>query len=367
MPWVWIAAVSVLFFRLSTFAVSLVNFLTPVRLKSGRVPETARISVLIPARNEEKNLPATLESLLNLKTELHEILILDDHSSDATWQIADTIGRHEPKVKALRGLPLPAGWTGKNWACHQLGLAATGTHFLFLDADVRPGKGSIGGALSDMEESKLGFISVFPDQKLVTPGEKVVVPVMHHILLSLLPLILVKKTRFSSLAAANGQWMLFPREIYLAGRYHEAEKGSVAEDIRIARRVKSEGLSAACLLGGGLVSCRMYSGLKESLGGFSKNSIDMLGGTPASALILSVLLILPPVFFFFLPWPVFFWTDLGLLLGSRILIAKLSDRPVHESLLATPALLFFLFYLVVKGLISRWKKTITWKGRTVAS
>ncbi|MCK6602282.1 MAG: glycosyltransferase [Bacteroidetes bacterium] len=363
----WIAAFVLLFFRISSFAVALVNFLTPVRLRGAGVPETARVSVLIPARNEEKNLPATLESLLNLKTDLHEIVILDDHSTDSTFQIADTIGRHEPKVKVLRGKPLPAGWTGKNWACHQLGLVATGTHFLFLDADVRPEKGSIGGALSVMETSHLGFLSVFPDQKLGTPGEKMVVPVMHHILLSLLPLILVKKTRFSSLSAANGQWMLFLRELYQTGRYHEAEKGSVAEDIRIARRVKSEGVSAACLLGGGLVSCRMYSGLRESLDGFSKNSIDMLGGTPASATILSVLLVLPPFFFFFLPWPVFFWIDLGLLLGSRILIAKLSGRSVQESLLATPALLFFLIYLVIKGFISRWTKTITWKGRTVES
>ncbi|MBN8704448.1 MAG: glycosyltransferase family 2 protein [Bacteroidetes bacterium] len=356
-----------LLFRLITVLVAWVNNSGSTRLQLVSASTSRKISILIPARNEEKSLPKTLEALLQLPDPIHEILILDDFSTDATAAIVSVVSRHEPKVKLITGNPLPAGWLGKNWACHQLGQQATGDFFLFIDADVILKPHSIDSAAEHFSKYRLALLSIFPDQIMITAGEKAVVPVMHHILLSLLPLPLVRKSEFPSLSAANGQFMLFDRETYQNHRFHELEKGSVAEDIRIVRRMKTLKLKVDCLLGNDLVLCRMYSNFSESLKGFSKNILQMLGASQIGSLILLFLLHWGWIVFLLSPWWWLILIDISLVALNRYLVSNASNQNPFLNILLWPAQSLVMTYLVFKGIYNRWTKQLEWKGRTVSS
>lgn len=356
-----------LLFRLITVLVAWVNNSGSTHLQPVSESGNRKISILIPARNEEKSLPGTLQALLQLPDTIHEILVLDDASTDSTAAIVSAVSRHRSKVKLITGKPLPGGWLGKNWACHQLAQHATGDFFLFIDADVILKPHSIDSATDHFSKHSLSLLSVFPDQVMITAGEKAVVPVMHHILLSLLPLPLVRKSRFPSLSAANGQFMLFDRETYLHHGFHELEKGSVAEDIRIVRRMKTLKLKVDCLLGNELILCRMYSTFSESLRGFSKNILQMLGGSQIGSLILLFLLHWGWIVFLLSPWWWLILIDLCLVALNRYLVSNASGQNPILNIFLWPAQSLIMTYLVFKGIFNRWTKQLEWKGRTVSS
>lgn len=362
-----ILVVVLLSFRLLTVVIALVNTSKSTHLQPVTGSSNRKISILIPARNEEKSLPGTLQALLQLPDAIHEILVLDDSSTDSTAAIVSAVSRHKPKVKLITGKPLPAGWLGKNWACHQLAQSATGDLFLFIDADVILKPNSVDSATAHFLNHRLSLLSVFPDQLMISSGEKAVVPVMHHILLSLLPLPFVRISAFPSLSAANGQFMLFDRETYLINNFHEQEKGSVAEDIRIVRRMKNLKLKVDCLLGNNLVLCRMYSDFTSSLNGFSKNILQMLGGSPSGSLILLFLLHWGWIVFLFSSWWWLILFDLFLVALNRYLVSNASRQNPFVSIFLWPALSLIITYLVIKGIINRWTKKLEWKGRTVSS
>ena len=257
-------------------AVALVNLLSRpyLGLSSDRLaPEgqCPKVSVLIPARNEEENLLSTLESLLGLDYPNLEVIVLDDNSSDGTYRIARDFASTDDRFEIVRGRPLPEGWLGKNWACNQLAHAASGEYLLFIDADVTLETGAIEAGLVEMEAHSLSLLSVFPDQIMVSQGEKLVVPVMHYLLLSLLPLKMVTASKNPAFAAANGQYMLFRAADYYQNPWHERVKTEIVEDIEIMKQVKKSGLKGRVLLGNRLVKCRMYHNFDQGWKGFSKN------------------------------------------------------------------------------------------------
>lgn len=229
------AALPVLIFLAVRFVITAWNLLAfPALRPTARAP-LRKVSVLIPARNEEGNLGPTLDALLAQDCPLHEIIVLDDHSEDGTAALAESYAARTPLVQLIKGTDLPEGWLGKNWACYQLGHAATGESLLFLDADVHVKPGLIGAALAETDRYGLSLLSIFPDQKLGTLGEKAVVPIMHYILLTMLPLSFVRRFATPTLAAGNGQFMLFSAEDYEEIEPHEAVRTYVTEDIEAVK------------------------------------------------------------------------------------------------------------------------------------
>jgi hypothetical protein len=175
-----------------------------------------------------------------------------------------------------------AGWEKSN-ACFQLAKQAKGEYFLFLDADVRVKSGLIESALAQMQKHRLKLLSIFPKQEMVTVAEKITVPVMNSILLSLLPMILTRESSRPSLAAANGQFMLFERETYIQFQPHKKVKKDLVEDILIARFYKKSGLKMQCMTGNETIRCRMYQNLNDSLHGFSRSVAEFFGGSHLAA------------------------------------------------------------------------------------
>ena len=259
------------------------------------LPETVQdVSVLVPARNEERRIRACLESLIAQEPPVHEIILLDDRSTDRTAAIARELGFREevgsPR-RLLRGQELPEGWVGKNWACHQLSVAAdrASSHLLFTDADTIHHAACVRTSLAHARAERADLLSLWPDQITGTWSEKLVIPLGYLLFMAFHPFLTltllqakperVKKWGFSRarlafMGAANGQFLMFARDSYAALGGHEALKDHLVEDIAFGRRVAArtgEGMRLVNADGVDLLRCRMYSGFGELWEGFSKN------------------------------------------------------------------------------------------------
>ena len=229
------------------------------------------LSVLIPARNEEANIGRCLASLRVQQYPAFEILVLDDGSTDNTRAVVETMAASDSRVRCIAGAPLPDGWTGKNHACHQLALEARGDLLLFTDADTEYQPDALLGLADTDMSRRADLLSLIPRQRMESFWEKTFMPMLQFVTMCYLPFPLVSRARSASLAMANGQCMLFRRDAYDAIGGHSAVRGSLVEDVWLARAVKRAGLRLRVMDGAGTVDCRMYSSLAEIRAGFAKN------------------------------------------------------------------------------------------------
>ena len=347
------------------FTVSAVNLIFPQVMGRKSDAGAELVSVLIPARNEERNISNILKSLHTQSYQKLEIVVYDDDSTDHTAEIILKCKKDDPRIKLIAGKTLPDGWLGKNHACHQLAMEAQGKYFLFLDADVSLTIGAIENAIAELKENELKLLSVFPKQLMLTLGEKLVIPMMNWILLSFLPLFLISKSKKNSLAAANGQFMLFEAETYRKYWFHEKVKNIPVEDIQIARLMKQELLKIQTYLSDEQVQCRMYTSYRTALNGFVKNVSEFFGG---SKTIMSLFAFIST--FGFIPFLLtgsFYLLMIYLLivLMTRILVAIASRQSVlFNIILSIPQQISFLVVSILV-LVNVYRKNYKWKGRNI--
>jgi chlorobactene glucosyltransferase len=356
-------AAFILFFLSVRTVVSLVNTLSNLHLPDKKPHEFPKVSILIPARNEEAVLGRLLASIEKLDYPEYEVIVCDDHSSDNTEEILNWFQGENEHFHWFLGGKLPADWLGKNYACHQLAEKASGKYMIFLDADVELSPELVSKAVAFFQEKKLTLLSVFPQQKMESFAAKITVPVMNWILQSLLPMILVQKTKFQSLSAANGQFMMFETSGYRENWWHSKVKNQNVEDIRLARMVKSSGFKMAVLLGNNDIFCSMYSRLGEAILGFSRNIHEYFGGSRL------VLFLYWLVIFF---GPIFGWLILGyrfligfavLVILNRLLVAWASCQNSFVAVLLHPMQMISFTAIVFYNIYRR--KETEWKGRKI--
>ena len=265
--------------------IALVNVLTVRSLAPGDHPwDRPLVSVLIPARNEERTIGIALSTLAEQDYGNFEVVILDDNSDDATFAIASQWVARDRRFRIVNGSTLPEGWVGKNFACHQLAREARGQLLLFVDADTVHSRHSLSAGVAELQRSGADLLTAIPRQRTETFWEHTLLPLLHFVTFAFLPLPLVSLVRDERLAIANGQYMLWKREAYQAVGGHEAVKAAMVEDVWLARRVKEVGRRLAIRYGATAVSCRMYASLSEIWDGFSKNIFPGLGySVPAMA------------------------------------------------------------------------------------
>ncbi|MBE0480580.1 MAG: glycosyltransferase [Dehalococcoidia bacterium] len=230
-----------------------------------------RISVLVPARNEQDNIEGCLISLLTQDYPDFEVLSLDDDSKDETWEKMRALAASHRELRVIKGEPLPQGWIGKHWGCHQLASAASGDLLLFTDADTRHQPSSLRTAAAALTQSRSDLVSVLPKQNAASFAEKLIVPIIYWSMLSFLPLALAYRIRIPSLSFALGQFMLIRYPAYRDVEGHSSIRGHVLDDLQLARNLKSKGMGWRVIDGTDQVECRMYRGLKQAFGGLSKN------------------------------------------------------------------------------------------------
>lgn len=330
------------------------------------------ISLLIPARNESAVIARTVCDLLAQDDGNFELLILDDGSTDGTGALALQAAQGDPRVRVLAGKPLPPGWLGKNWACHQLAQAAASDFLLFTDADVQWQPGALAALRQLQAQLHADLLTVWPTQRTHTWSERLVVPLMALTIIAYLPILAVHLLPWRAFSAAMGQCLFFRREAYARVGGHAAVRASIVEDVALAARVKGAGLRLRMADGHGLITCRMYQSWDEVRNGFAKNLLAGHGNRP-------VLLLLSTFFHwlvFVFPWAWLFATAIAgpsaavvfpltlvtLGIGVRALSAAVTGQRVRDALLM-PASVVLMTVIAAQSL--RWHFTggPRWKGR----
>lgn len=242
-----------------------------------------KISVCVPARNEEKNIGKLLSSLADQTYPEFKVHVLDDHSEDRTPEVIESFVNRYPEIFHLHyGKPKPGNWLGKPWACKQLSEFCTGEYIVFLDADTELMPKTLHRIFVSFQTYQIDMLTIWPRQILGSFWEKTVIPLIYYALLSLLPAIyvyrdpkwmpsfLINKMR-SSFAAANGQCLAFKKKSYLEIGGHHSVKNKIVEDVELAKKIKKEGYSLRMFNGLDSIQCRMYQNENEIFEGLRKN------------------------------------------------------------------------------------------------
>jgi chlorobactene glucosyltransferase len=245
-----------------------------------RHPTPARfpkVSVLVPARNEEAAIARCVASLLAQDYPDFEVLVLDDESTDRTRPILQSLAASDARLRVLEGRPPEAGWLGKPWACAQLAAQATGEVLYFTDADTCHRPDALRAAVTALEGEGADLLSGFPRQELRTWGERLIVPFFSWVTFVFIPLRLAYRIKLPALSCAIGQMLLIRRTAYEATGGHGAVRAEIAEDLALTRRVKAQGYRWRMMRAVDLISCRMYRNGREAVAGLSKNLFAAFG------------------------------------------------------------------------------------------
>jgi chlorobactene glucosyltransferase len=260
------------------FALLNLPFFVPLRRKNKIMSQTiSRVSVLVPARNEADNLDRLLSSLKLQDDQNFEVIVLNDHSSDGTLEVVRRFARQDSRVVALDGEDLPKGWLGKNFACHQLSGAATGEILVFTDADTQWASDGVRLIREAFERTQADALSAWPEQESRDSLSSLIQPLQQWSLITFLPMWFVPIRAFPLAVAANGQLLCFRKNMYQKIGGHEAVRGSVIEDMSLARLVKRNGGKFVLLNAVGVVRTFMYSSFQETWAGYAKNAYPAFG------------------------------------------------------------------------------------------
>lgn len=345
-----------------------------------------KVSVLVPARNESRNIDRCVRSLVSQDYPNFEVIVLDDRSEDGTADVVRALGLNEANGGLVCGAPLPVGWVGKNWACDQLARVADGEFLFFTDADTEHDRGVIGCLVSTACSHGADLVSVWPKQEVVGWSEKLVVSLLPflgvlfypHALLRLLgryPRLrgLVPRYFRRILGAANGQALFFSRDGYRAIGGHEALRWHLVEDIALGRAMAErmgEGRWWVNVDSAGMIRCRMYRSFWEVWEGFTKNIRAAFEARVWSFVFVGVgqvaFFILPFVLLW-IPDPSRHWAvcEVSLILGLRALATLFAGGSWWSVLLHPVA-----YILAVAIGLNSWRRSVgsgvIWKGRLYA-
>ena len=338
------------------FAVAVINALFWPRVRRAGLGASGGLSVLIPARNEEANLRACLDSILGQGITVDEVLVYDDHSTDGTAAVALSTG--DARVRVLTPVPLPAGWFGKTFACAQLSAAAGNRWLLFLDADARLEPEACARMLSEVQRRNLTFLSCWPRFEMFSGAERLLMPMLNFVVFSIFPGPLSLFRKEPSLGLAHGACMMMERAAYVRVGGHNAVRGEIFEDTRMAQIWRAAGERGLCLDGAGVVHVRMYATASEIWSGFSKN-FYLAFRHPINFW----LFLLLHFAVFLLPFLGFSWQAALVVWATRAVLA-LRFGQGWLSVLAHPfAEVVVLAMGVESWRIARSREGVSWKGR----
>jgi len=341
------------------------------------------VSVVIPARNEARNIERCVRSVLSTQYPSVEVIVVDDHSSDATATIARAIAASDSRLRVIGAPALPAGWFGKQWACASGASVARGEILVFTDADTQHSSDLLPRVVNAMRERRADLLSVAGHQEMHSFWERVIQPQMFA-------LIAIRyggtehmsNAKRPADAIANGQFIALSREPYDALGGHGLVRDRVAEDLSMAQEFVRAGRRVVILLAREQLSTHMYASLREIVGGWRKNvyaggrhasvggafgrslypiiliAVPLIGLLPPVALLLAAVGVLSSA------WLV--WSAIAVVTALVFWTAIYSfmNAPVRYVLLYPLGLVMLLY--IAAGAILRGRR-VEWKERTYDS
>lgn len=345
------------------------SFFMPVLPLEPSLTDAPLLSVLVPMRNEERNVRNIISSLKNSTYPNSEFIILNDQSTDKTQQLLENETYGDRRFTLLQGVELPVGWIGKVHACHQLQQAASGEYLIFVDADINFTPEAFEQSLALLQKTHAKSLSGFPAFEVSPFLSKLLVPMQHFIVFFHLPLFLANYASFPAATAAHGAWMLFDRKAYDQIGGHKSVQGSLVEDVHISREMKKAGHRMLLANITDSVSSRMYETNAEVWEGFLKNSYTGIGRSPIMACMLTAFYCAFYVLPLFLLVTGLFMMDWLLLLPYFLtslqqlyVMLRTNQNPVLAFLmpLQAGAMIAVLLHAMAKS----WRKqAYSWKGR----
>ena len=328
------------------------------------------LSVLIPARNEEQNIRATLEAALANRGNF-EIVVLDDHSTDQTAIIVSDFARRDNRVRLEPAPRLPAGWCGKQHACFVLAQRARSPWLVFIDADVRLAPDALVRMADFMERSGADLASGVPCQELGTFSDRLLLPLIYFILLGFLPMHAMRRTRLPALSAGCGQLFIARRDAYEQCGGHAMLRDSLHDGIKLPRAFRRAGFRTDLFDATDIATCRMYRTNAETWLGLGKNATEGLAA-PGTILPMTALLlggqVLPFALLAFAPM----LSTSGVMLAACAAAIGCVPRLVAVHKFRQPLAAAWLYPLGVLALLAiQWHalarhlagKPSVWKGR----
>jgi len=337
---------------------------------SGSVPGeriTARITAIVPARNEESTIETCVRSLAR-QAEIAEIFVVDDQSTDRTAEIVRRL-REIANLRLLEGGEIPPGWIGKNHALWEGAKHASSKWLLFTDADAELLEGSAARALRIAEEKGVALVSFSPEQVTANWYEKALIPFVYSRLAKYFSYDMVNDEK-SEAAAANGQFLMIRRDVYDAIGGHGGVAAEVLEDVALAKRAKVAGYRIWFGVGAGVVRVRMYRSFGAMWEGWKKNLYLLVGGTPG-AVYRELFAVVPwiPFALLVLGWkvPIAFVAGVGLLVARHAVYASTLLRnqfPRTHILYYIPAVVLYAGVLWA-SYRAHAEGVVEWKGRRI--
>jgi chlorobactene glucosyltransferase len=350
-------------FWVVALATTVSNLLTVPVLGPRQPRRVPRVSVIVPARDEERTIERTVRALLAQTYPDLEIVVVNDRSVDRTGEI---LGRF-PRVIVVDNEEPPPGWLGKPWALHQGSLRATGELLLFVDADVIYEPELVTRAVAQMEERDVALLSLFPRLEVHGFWEHVVMPNLAVFAFTFLPLWLANRSRIVHLAVGGGPGNLVRRDAYEAAGGHEALRGAVVDDVGLARLIRREGHRTEVARAEREVTVRMYHGLREIVSGFTKNAFAVFDYNYFLALLFFVLALV----FHLLPFAMavtgnaIALATVAVIAVTRVILFRAIGYRLDNALLGHPLMIAAWCWILVRSVwVTGVRRRVDWRGRT---
>ncbi|MBN1375799.1 MAG: glycosyltransferase [Dehalococcoidia bacterium] len=332
--------------------------------------------MLVPARNEEANIGTCVKGLLAQDYPNFQMIVLDDNSTDGTWEILEEFAAKDSRLKIMKGAPLPDDWLGKHWACHQLAEHADGELLLFVDADTIHAPDMLRCTAAAVADEDAALISALPHQEINSWAELLSIPAFYLGMLCGVPIGITRLQRNPLLFACLGQFIVFRKAAYLASGGYAAVRQNIVDDIAIGRRIHAMGLRYRLLDGNGQVSCRMYRNFNQVWKGLTKSTFATFNFEPFFLVFMYIAILLVFVSPFIMlgialaqpeiPWGIAGMATLTILL--TVFLWAISNHHFRFPLyliLIYPVSAIFMTVIAIASMVLTLQGKALWKGRAM--
>jgi chlorobactene glucosyltransferase len=346
---------------------TIVNLLLIPRLRGEAARSGPLVSVVIPARNEERRIELTVLAFLRQTYADLEVIVVNDRSTDGTGPALQRVAAENPRLRVVDGEETPPGWLGKPWALHQGSRVASGEYLLFVDADIFYAPDAVANAVAQISGSGVAMTTLLPHFEMAGFWEPVAMPMLAVTVFSFLPTWIGNRTKLGVLSLGAGTGNLVRRADYDAVGGHTTLRDAVVDDVGLARLLRRNGRRTMAVRADDFVSLRMYHGASEIIEGFTKNIFGAIGRRYSVAAVS----LDAGVVFHLVPYVLMFTGDVpslitvALITLTRLILFASLRYSLVAALLGHPLMFLFWMWVTVRSVwMTGIRRQVQWRGRT---